>query len=571
MDRLRVLTNRILITGALALVAFLGPSCPGRPSPDIPTFNVSAAASTGSGSMTVTFDDTPDAAQAALAGNYSVPGLTLGSPGLIGNVVTLTTSVQSATTYTVTVNGVTRASDGTMLTVQSATFTGHPRFNVASAASTGNVRMTVTFDAPPEAGSATTLGNYSVPGLVLGGSPLLSGNTVTLTTSSQSAIPYTVTVTGVTRASDGEPLTVATADFTGRTSFNVSSAASTGLTTMTVTYDAPPGSVSATTLGDYSVPGLILSGVPVLAGNTVTLTTTSQTGSSYTVTVSGVTRAADGEALTQDSATFSPYYHVDAATGSDTNPGSSALPFKTISHALSLSASGRTVQVRPGTYDAANGETFPLQVPAGVSLIGDEPNLGAGVTPTLITGGDPAINAGANSVIAGFTVTDASGYGAKLGAGGVTLRKNTFTGNMHAAIFVYGGSTNHIITGNVIRDNLDTGLWFADGGVGSRVEGNIIKGNLYGVIYDSDGGDLGGGVAGSAGGNRIGCNTWAGVYLSNLVTTVVVSAKNNIWDHAPPTKIKGVSFPGPGLDVIVISALAADVDFTGWLTAGSCP
>jgi Big-like domain-containing protein len=89
-----------------------------------------------------------------------------------------------------------------------------PLFNVASAASTGNTSMTVTFDGPPNLAQATSLDNYNVPGLILSGAAL-SANTVTLTTSSQAATLYTVTVTGVTRINDGEPLTVASASFTG--------------------------------------------------------------------------------------------------------------------------------------------------------------------------------------------------------------------------------------------------------------------------------------------------------------------------------------------------------------------
>ena len=55
-------------------------------------------------------------------------------------------------------------------------------------------------------------------------------------------------------------LTVASASFTGRTGFNVASAASVNTTTMSVTFDAPPNAAQATTLASYSVPGLALSG-----------------------------------------------------------------------------------------------------------------------------------------------------------------------------------------------------------------------------------------------------------------------------------------------------------------------
>jgi len=206
-----------------------------------------------------------------------------------------TAGIQTVTTTDIVTSSITGG--------QTVTVTARTAFNVASAASTGNRSMTVTFDAPPNAVQATNLGNYSVPGLSLSGAVTLNGNTVSLTTLSQAATPYTVTVTGVTRASDGEPLTSASATFTARTTFNVASAASIGNTSITVTFDGPPN-IHALTLGNYSVPGLTLSGAVTLIGNTVTLTTSGQAATSYTVTVAGVARVNDGEPLTVASASF---------------------------------------------------------------------------------------------------------------------------------------------------------------------------------------------------------------------------------------------------------------------------
>jgi hypothetical protein len=67
---------------------------------------------------------------------------------------------------------------------------------------------------------------------------------------------------------------------------------------MTVTLDAPPNAAQAMMLANYSVPGLTLSGTPTLAGNVVTITTSAQSATTYTVTVSNVTRNSDSEALT---------------------------------------------------------------------------------------------------------------------------------------------------------------------------------------------------------------------------------------------------------------------------------
>jgi hypothetical protein len=114
---------------------------------------------------------------------------------------------------------------------------------------------------------------------------VLSGNAVTITTSVQSAISYTVTVNNVTRNTDAEPLLGKTATFTGRTRFNVMSATSLSATSVRVTFDAAPNTTQAAVLSNYVIPGLTLSGTPVVSGSTVTITTSPQGTGPYTVTV----------------------------------------------------------------------------------------------------------------------------------------------------------------------------------------------------------------------------------------------------------------------------------------------
>src|SRR6266581_2445059 len=202
-------------------------------------------------------------------------------------------------------------------------------------------------------------------------------------------------------------------------------------------------------------------------------------------------------------------YYVSPA-GSDGNPGTQTSPFKTISYAVRVATrSGTTVQVDPGTYNVANGETFPITVPAGVLLIGNETSKGGG---TSIVGGGgqaPGATAGvgvallprAGSTIAGFTITNdnpalSGRYGLLLSNSSVTLRNNTVTGATHKVGIYVDASTDHVITGNHIVDNgrssMGSGLAFSKGGVRSKVENNIITGNAFGVEYDVDGGDLGG-------------------------------------------------------------------------------
>ncbi|MDB4952654.1 MAG: hypothetical protein JWO36_223 [Myxococcales bacterium] len=352
-------------------------------------FNVASAASVSSSSITVTFDAPPTASQAMMLGNYAIPGLTLsGTPVVSGNTVTVSTSPQSTTTFTVGVSNVTRASDGEALTIQSATFTGRAPFNVTSSASTSSRSITVTFDAPPNAAQATMLSNYSIFGLSLTGAPLLSGNTVTLTTSAQAATTYGVIVSGVTRASDAEPLTVASAGFTGRAPFNVVSAASASGSSITVTFDAPPDPLEATNILNYSVPGLSLSGTPVLSGNTVTITTSVQSVTSYTVTVSVVGRASDDEPLTIDNASFTGRTGFNVASAASLSKTSITVTFDappTASEATTLSnytVSGLTLTGTPAlagstvtiTTSAQSASTYTVNV-SGVTRASDSTPL----------------------------------------------------------------------------------------------------------------------------------------------------------------------------------------------------
>src|SRR5512145_3163030 len=80
-------------------------------------------------------------------------------------------------------------------------------------------------------------------------------------------------------------------------------------------------------------------------------------------------------------------YTVNAASGNDAAGNGVTIPYRTITRALASAGLGDTVTVAPGTYDSALGESFPIVIPPGVTLIGDEANKGNGPAPTLILGG----------------------------------------------------------------------------------------------------------------------------------------------------------------------------------------
>ena len=266
---------------------------------------------------------------------------------------------------------------------------------------------------------------------------------------------------------------------------------------------------------------------------------------------------------------------VDAG-GTDANAGGCAAPFKTITKALGLAAAGDSVAVRPGLYDApGNGESFPLAVPAGVALVGDEPGKGNGAAATTIFGGGAvsspsvttALHPAASATVAGFTITCAGGTscaGILPQGNAVTIRNNTITGNATYGIEVANSTTNHVIVGNVIENSGTAGIGYVQTSAGGKAERNLIRKNQRGVEYDTAGGDLGGGPSGSAGGNVLSCNTQNDVWTSQ---TIALSLRDNQWDHAPPAQSCSA-----GGDLCSTSLLPATFDAAGATVAASpCP
>ena len=262
-------------------------------------------------------------------------------------------------------------------------------------------------------------------------------------------------------------------------------------------------------------------------------------------------------------------FYVNASSGADANAGTPAKPFKTITHALTVAASGQQIRVAPGFYDASNGETFPLNVPAGVILTGDEVNRGSITSSTNISGcgtaspvcggaNTAAVIAGAGSTIAGFVISCAGGTGILATGSGVTIRNNTLTGNNVSgagACFV-NSSGNDILDLNNINANY-VGVWYWAAAGGGKGENNNITSNLYGVIYNSPGGNLGDPASppASVGNNTISCNSQNDLYCEAQVTANVASNK---WDHNPPHMVPTSS---PGVDVYNPAANSCTFNF----------
>lgn len=291
-------------------------------------------------------------------------------------------------------------------------------------------------------------------------------------------------------------------------------------------------------------------------------------------------------------------YYVDAVSGDDANPGTSDAPFKTISEAFAVAVAGDVVKALPGTYDQANGESFPLTQLTGVVLIGDEPTKGSGGggASTIIDGTCGGctwsiIEMDAGAVIAGFKIVGEAIQWVEFVGGSNNVARNNDISGMKYGLYV-GGGTNHVITGNDISNMGIAGIYFQFGSPGALVAGNNLTSNNIGIYYPAPGGpaggriqnntitsngtgvwmevsaagDLGGGPDGSAGGNLLSCNSDNDL-MAEFSGNVI--AKNNFWDHSPPTY--EVSPSSTGVD-LSDNGNSATFDTTGGAVAGApCP
>ncbi len=200
--------------------------------------------------------------------------------------------------------------------------------------------------------------------------------------------------------------------------------------------------------------------------------------------------------------------------------GTEASPFPSISAAIaSKPAPGTILQLAPGTYTAETGEKFPLQIPAGVILRGNEAGKGEGV---VISGGgffisptfarqNVAILASDNSQIRGITLTNnlKRGYGLWLeSAENVSIVNNTFTDTSHDGVFLTG-KTQALVLANLFQGNRASGI-SAVGESTGEIRENVFDNTGFGL-------SVGQKSAVSIVNNRI-INNRSGIVLSNVTT-----------------------------------------------------
>src|SRR5579883_919633 len=166
-------------------------------------------------------------------------------------------------------------------------------------------------------------------------------------------------------------------------------------------------------------------------------------------------------------ATPSATIFVNPTAGNDGGNGTQSSPFKTITRALQSAQAGTTIQLAAGTYNVAGGETFPIKVPSGVTIVGNESNKGNGI---LVTGSgmfpsptfanqNVTFQLASNAQLKGVTVTNPAtrGTGVWVESANPTIANNTFTNCLREGVFATG-TASPLVIGNVAVQNSASGF-----------------------------------------------------------------------------------------------------------------
>jgi parallel beta-helix repeat protein len=223
--------------------------------------------------------------------------------------------------------------------------------------------------------------------------------------------------------------------------------------------------------------------------------------------------------------------HVNPGAGTDTpGAGNQATPYRSITYALQNAQAGTVVQLERGSYIQETGEAFPLRIPPGVVLRGEE---GAkGQTVAIIGGGilisptfarqNVTILAGKDSEIRGVSVLNPNlrGTGIWVESTNPTIKNCTFSKNHREGVFITG-TGNPKVEGNVFTQNGGNGLSIASNARG-EIRDNVFQNTGFGLA-------IGGNSAPLVTGNQITQNT-DGIYINDSARPILrnnVIAKNN--------------------------------------------
>lgn len=308
-----------------------------------------------------------------------------------GNIVATGTSSYDP----ITVNGLTNGTSYTF-TVQAVNCIGAglasgpstpitpstvPSEPISVAATRGISQASVEFMPPNDNGGAAIM-NYIVTSTP-GGITTIGFESPIVINGLQSGIPYTFTVAAQNISGYGSESPPSNPVVPGGSPNGAVATAENGAASVAF---IPPTETGGVTISSYtatsSPDGKSVTGVssPIRIDGL-----TNNTAYTFTVTANYL----DGlKAVSLPSKSVIPIghpgpYFVNSNTGSDVNPGTSGMPFKTITYALAVAAGLRksnAVNVEAGIYSDVTGERFPIRLVNNVDLVG------AGSANTILDG-----------------------------------------------------------------------------------------------------------------------------------------------------------------------------------------
>ena len=214
--------------------------------------------------------------------------------------------------------------------------------------------------------------------------------------------------------------------------------------------------------------------------------------------------------------------YVNPASGTDApGAGNEATPYRTIAYALRQATPGTYVQLARGSYTEASGEIFPLNVPPGVTLRGEESERGQ--TVAIIGGGNlvsptfarqnVTLQAGKDTEIRGISVTNPNTRGTGIWIESVNskIQNCTFNRNNREGVFVTG-TANPVIADSVFTQNGGNGISVANRATG-EIRSNVFQNTGFGLA-------IGGNAAPKISSNRIIENT-DGLYINDAARPIL--------------------------------------------------
>ena len=181
--------------------------------------------------------------------------------------------------------------------------------------------------------------------------------------------------------------------------------------------------------------------------------------------------------------------YVNPVVGNDANTGTRSYPYKTLTRALRGTTTAKIIQLASGTYSTATNEVFPIVIPAGVMVVGNEATKGQGI---VISGSgkyqSPSFGMQnitllllSNARLMGVTVTNATakGTGVWIESTAPTLANNTFINCGREGVFV-SGTAKPAILDNVFVQNAAGGLVMARSSKGEVLR-NVLQKNALGI------------------------------------------------------------------------------------------